>query len=153
MPSSALSDSLHRLTHAYKSQLREAVLEKQMALPITHIRVLKGVCKNPECTAQSIAKRMCRDKAQITRVLKELISERLVERAENPQDRRSQLLRPTEQGRQVMQQLRKLEQKTADSMTKNLSPEEIEQFVRLANTMAENLIGDSAAHKANCRGE
>ena len=153
MPVSILSDSLQRLTHTYKSRLREAVQEKQLALPITHIRVLKGVCRNPECTAQSIARRMQRDKAQITRVLKELLSQGLVEKVGNPHDRRSQLLRPTEQGRQIMQELRALERQTAGVMTKSLSQDEIEQFVRLADVMAANLTGDLAPRKGSGKGK
>ncbi|WP_193164433.1 MarR family winged helix-turn-helix transcriptional regulator [Microbulbifer hainanensis] len=144
MTASSISEALHRLMHAYKSAMRQAVADRQIDLPITHIRALKGVCSNPECTAHSIAKRMQRDKAQITRVLNDLLKEELIEKRDNPADRRSQLLYPTPKGRDIMRELRSMEQETAADMTRNLSQEEIDAFVRIAAAMAENLTGDSA---------
>lgn len=135
----SIGEALHRLMHAYKSHMRQAVQDRQLGLPITHIRALKGVCRNPQCTAQSIAQRMQRDKAQITRVLNELLRDGLIEKRDNPADRRSQLLRSTPKGRAIMGQLRGLERKTATAMSKNLSREEVGEFIRLATIMAENL--------------
>ena len=140
----SISESLHRLMHAYKSALRQAAADRQIGLPITHIRALKGICSNPECSAHSIAKRMQRDKAQITRVLNELLKEGLIEKRDNPADRRSQLLCPTQKGRDIMRELRSMEQKTAADMTRNLSREEVNAFVRIAAAMADNLTDDSA---------
>ncbi|MFC6631861.1 MarR family winged helix-turn-helix transcriptional regulator [Microbulbifer taiwanensis] len=141
MPSPSISESLHRLMHAYKSRLRQLVQDRQLGLPITHIRALKGVCSNPQCTAQSIALRMQRDKAQITRVLNELIRDDLIEKRDNPADRRSQLLLPTAKGREIMGQLRNIERQAAAAMTKGLSRDEVDEFIRLATVMAENLDG------------
>jgi DNA-binding MarR family transcriptional regulator len=80
---------LHRLTHTYKSRLRETIKEKQIPLSIKHIRALKGISRNPACTAHSIAQRMQRDKAQITRVLNELLKDGLIAKIDNPKDSRS----------------------------------------------------------------
>lgn len=139
MPTHSLSESLHRLTHAYKRQLREAIREQQIQLPVTHIRALKGVCRNPECTAQSIATRMQRDKAQITRVLNELLQAGLIVKIDNPNDRRSQLLRPTQQGEETMNQIRLAEQQTAERLTQLLGPDDLESFIRIANTMSDSV--------------
>jgi DNA-binding MarR family transcriptional regulator len=140
----SLGDALHHLVHSYKSSLREAIRAQAIALPITHIRVLKGVCRNPECTAQSIGNRMQRDKAQITRVLKELLDEGLIIKVDNPADRRSQLLRPTAQGEAVMAQLSELENQTIARMTQNLTDDEVASFMRIAKVMAGNLKGDES---------
>lgn len=142
MSSALISESLHRLLHAYKSHMYRELQNKQLGLPITHIRVLKGVCRNPSCTAQSIARHMQRDKAQITRVLNELLREGLVEKRENPADRRSQLLFPTAKGRDVIGQVNTIERQTAALMTKNLTTKEVDMFIRLAAAMAKNLGGD-----------
>lgn len=139
MPTHSLSEALHRLTHAYKRQLRAAIREQQIQLPVTHIRALKGVCRNPECTAQSIATRMQRDKAQITRVLNELLQAGLIEKIDNPNDRRSQLLRPTREGEKTMDQIKLAEQQTADRLTRQLGPDDLESFIRIANTMSDSV--------------
>lgn len=143
MSSSHLSDTLHRLVHAYKSHLRAAVAERELGLPITHIRVLKGICKNPHSTAHAIAQRMQRDKAQITRVLQELLNEGLIEKRPNPEDGRSQLLHPTPKGLAVMEQLQQAEQETAAIMTRSLTASELELFAELTARMVENLTTQS----------
>ncbi|MCK7596957.1 MarR family transcriptional regulator [Microbulbifer sp. CAU 1566] len=136
---SLLSDTLHRLVHVYKSRLRAEVTQRALGLPITHMRALKGICRNPHSTAQSIALRMHRDKAQITRVLKELLMEGLIEKRPNPEDGRSQLLFPTEKGSEVMRQLLEAERETAAAMTRSLSDAELKQFAELSARMVENL--------------
>ncbi|WP_043316063.1 MarR family winged helix-turn-helix transcriptional regulator [Microbulbifer sp. HZ11] len=143
MSESTLSDNLHRLMHGYRGRLREEVSRRDLGLPITHIRALKGICRNPESTAQSIAQRMQRDKAQITRVLKELIAEKLIEKRPNPNDGRSYLLFPTEQGKAVLAELMTAEQETAKAMTRSLSTRELSQFADLTARMVANLSKES----------
>ncbi|ENO15245.1 MarR family transcriptional regulator [Marinobacter nanhaiticus D15-8W] len=133
------SEPLQRLTHAYRSRLRQTILEHRIPLPSTHIRVLKGVCRNPQCTAQSIAERMFRDKAQITRVIKDLLDRNLIIRIPNPDDRRSQLLRPTDQGQALMERIDAIEGQVTAEMTHNIGKDELETFVRLAHRMVDNL--------------
>ncbi|SIS74363.1 MarR family winged helix-turn-helix transcriptional regulator [Neptunomonas antarctica] len=136
---SSLSETLHRLTHTYKSRLRETIKEKQIPLPITHIRALKGISRNPACTAHSIAQRMQRDKAQITRVLNELLKDGLIAKIDNPKDRRSQLLQLTSSGELIMAQLNAVEQQITAQMTCNLSEQDVAAFIRISNSINDNL--------------
>ncbi|MGP4843967.1 MarR family winged helix-turn-helix transcriptional regulator [Marinobacter sp. 1Y8] len=142
----SLSEPLHRLTHAYKSGLRRAIRESQITLPITHIRALKRINAVTDCTAQSIVQHTQRDKAQITRVLNELLANGLIIKSDNPNDRRSQLLKLTPSGDQVLKQIQALEKETTALMTKGMKQTDVELFVRLANTLADNLSGDSPKH-------
>ncbi|MDF1692386.1 MAG: MarR family transcriptional regulator [Zhongshania sp.] len=144
MPVQALNEILHSLTHAYKLGLRSGIKTQQIPLPVTHIRALKGIRHNPHCTAQSIAQRMQRDKAQITRVLNELHQEDFISKIDNPADRRSQLLRLTTKGEKIVSQLDTVEQQTRKTMTANISDEEIAVFIRIANTMISNLSENTA---------
>lgn len=139
MSSLPLSETLHKLVHAYKTQLRSDIMAQNITLPVTHIRVLKGVCRNPECTAQSIAQRMQRDKAQITRVLNELQHTRLITKIDNPNDGRSQLLRPTRAGEKIMAQIMIAERQTVAHMTQGLSAGDVETFIRLATIITNSV--------------
>ncbi len=143
MPSLSLSETLHTLVHAYKKQLRSDIAAQEINLPVTHIRALKGICRNPESTAQSIALRMQRDKAQITRVLNELQQSGLITKVDNPKDGRSQLLRPTAEGEKIMRQVNISERKTVAHMTQALSPDEVDTFIQLANRISKSV--DEAA--------
>ncbi|MGI2059214.1 MarR family winged helix-turn-helix transcriptional regulator [Shewanella baltica] len=154
MPSLSLSETLHRLVHAYKKQLRSDIAAQEIDLPVTHIRALKGVCRNPESTAQSIALRMQRDKAQITRVLNELLQGGLITKIDNPKDGRSQLLRPTAEGENIMTQISTSERKTVARMTQALSSAEVDTFIKLANRISKS-VDEAAAAKsgADCHAQ
>lgn len=141
-----LSEPLHRLTHAYKSQLRRAIRDSQISLPITHIRALKRINAVTDCTAHSIVQHTRRDKAQITRVLNELLASGLIIKSDNPNDRRSQLLKLTPSGNQMLEQIQSLEKETTALMTKGMKQTDVDLFIRLANTLADNLSEDSPKH-------
>nr|WP_297462218.1 MarR family transcriptional regulator [uncultured Halomonas sp.] len=139
MSDASLSESLHQLLHAYKRALRQAYREADMALTMSHMRTLKGVQRIPDCTAQAIASRTHRDKAQITRLIKDLLDAGLIAKQPHPDDRRSQILRLTVDGEHLVTQLRAVESTAATRMVKGLAPDEIEHFVKLARLMAANL--------------
>ena len=113
-----------------------------LPLPGTHVRALKTVCYMEGCTAQRIAQRMRRDKAQITRVLNDLLEAGLINKASNPADKRSQLLHPTPAGEAMMQRIQQLEEQTLGRMTRDLTQQEVEHFIRIAWHMTQNLEGD-----------
>ncbi|MCU7961749.1 MarR family winged helix-turn-helix transcriptional regulator [Shewanella sp. SW32] len=150
MSSLSLSETLHRLVHAYKKQLRSDIAAQEIDLPVTHIRALKGVCRNPESTAQSIALRMQRDKAQITRVLNELQQSGLITKIDNPKDGRSQLLRPTAEGEKIMTQINASERKTVARMTQALSSDEVDTFIKLANRISKSVDDAAAKSETDC---
>lgn len=135
----SLADPLHQLTHAYKSHMRRAIQAAGVELPITHVRAVKGVALIPGCTAQLLAVRMQRDKAQITRVLNELLNAGLIIKRNNPEDGRSQLLELSADGQALMQQVKKLEAATAERMTRGLAEEQIDAFIRIAKSITDNL--------------
>ncbi len=146
MQNLSLSEPLHRLTHAYKSGLRRAIRESQITLPITHIRALKRINAVTGCTAHSIVQHTQRDKAQITRVLNELLANGLIIKSDNPNDRRSQLLKLTPAGDQMLEQIQALEKETTALMTKGMKQTDVDLFIRLANTLADNLSGGPLEH-------
>lgn len=150
MKPSSLNEALHQLIHAYKKQLIANIRQHQIALPITHIRVLKGVVRIPACTARVIAQRMGQDKSRITRVLNDLVHEGLVERSDNPDDRRSQLLAPTNAGKEMFEKISVLEEEAAACLTVGLSADELAIFLRIASTMTANAIDhETESHRSH----
>lgn len=139
MNSRYLADPLQQLSHAYKSYMRRAILEAGIGLPITHVRVLKSIAAGERCTAQALAACMRRDKAQITRVLNDLLATGLIVKRDNPADRRSQLLELSSAGQGLMQQIQRCEAAAASRMTRGLDSTQVDHFIHLANHMADNL--------------
>jgi len=137
-----LSRTLHQLMQTYKAQLQAEIKQQKIGLPVTLIRVLKSVRHIPECTAQCIAKRMSRDKAQITRALNQLLSSGLIDKKSNPNDRRSQILVPTPAGQDLLSQIDVIQHKVASQLTQNLTAQEVEQFLHLASSIINSVNED-----------
>lgn len=134
-----LADPLQQLTHAYRSHMRRAIQAAGIELPVTHVRVLKGIAFTPQCTAQLLTVRMRRDKAQITRVLNELLSNGLITKQHNPEDGRSQLLELSVEGQALMLRIATLESTAAERMTQGLSTEQVDSFIQTAKRITDNL--------------
>lgn len=134
-----LLDSIQQLTHAYKAGMRRLIQAEGIELSITHIRAMKGIAHMPQCTAQALAQRMQRDKAQITRALNDLLEQGLISKLGNPQDRRSHWLALSPAGEALMQRLLELETRAAHRMSEGLSDEQVASFIRLAQHMGHNL--------------
>lgn len=138
MSTQSLSETLHQLMHTYTSLLLDGFQQKGVTLSVTNIRTLKGVSHNPNSTALSIAKRMQRDKAQITRALNDLLAAELITKTSNPLDGRSQLLQLTAKGEAVMIKLDAAEEWARKQLTQDLSLVELALFFRVSRTMIDN---------------
>ncbi|OZG74136.1 MarR family transcriptional regulator [Hahella sp. CCB-MM4] len=139
-----IGESLHRLLHAYKRAMRRGHQQVGLNLAVSHIRSLKVINhyqkeKRENCTAQIIAARLQRDKAQITRVIKDLLAENLIEKHQHPEDRRSQILRLTDKGVETMKRIKEAERLAGICMAQGLKPDEVTEFMRLAEVMTDNL--------------
>ncbi|WP_412558099.1 MarR family winged helix-turn-helix transcriptional regulator [Thalassospira sp. MIT1370] len=132
-------ETLHRLVHAYKRSLMNAMVDADMPMPISHKRVMKWIIRIPGITAQQMAEKSGQDKGRITRLLKELENDGLIERRPHPIDRRSQTLHLTAAGETRMEAFRTVEQHVRTRMTRGLTPQQIRDFVEIANLMADNL--------------
>ena len=136
-----LADPLHQLAHAYQSHMRRALPAAGIEWPITHVRALKGIALTPNCTAQSLAVYMRSDKAQVTRVLNDLLGAGVIVKHDNPEDGRSRLLQLSTSGEALMLQARALESAVAKRMTDGLSTAEVDTFIRTAQRITVNLDG------------
>lgn len=136
-----LADPLHQLAHAYQSHMRRALPAAGIEWPITHVRALKGIALTPNCTAQSLGVYMRSDKAQVTRVLNDLLGAGVIVKHDNPEDGRSRLLQLSTSGEALMLQARALESAVAKRMTDGLSTAEVDTFIRTAQRITVNLDG------------
>ncbi|SLJ85294.1 MarR family winged helix-turn-helix transcriptional regulator [Psychrobacter sp. DAB_AL43B] len=142
-----LSETLHQLMHIYTNLLREGIRRQELELSVTHIRTLKCVCHDLQSTAQSIAKRIERDKAQITRALNDLLAADLIFKTDNPLDGRSQLLQPTAKGKDVMVKLDAAEDWARKQLTQNLTTAELTLFFRVSRNMIDNVKNSQTSGK------
>lgn len=133
------------LVFGFKSIVKRNFRDLSATVTPMHVRSLRIIDREPSCTSQHIAGFLQRDKAQIARLVKELIGQDLVESQSNPRDKRSRLLGLTVAGKSVLQRLQSAEVDAVNRMTRGFSKKELKLFVELAEKMAGNLAADNSA--------
>jgi DNA-binding MarR family transcriptional regulator len=106
-----------------------------------HIKSLFCINRLENCTSVDISDALGRDKAQITRLIKELIEKELVHKIPNPNDKRSQLIELTSHGESSLKKVLAIEATIIEKMHQGMSKEQINQFEQLSRQMLDNLQG------------
>jgi len=119
--------------------MKQTMKRQQLSLTPLSFLMLKSIHDTAECTAHSIAEMTYKDKGQITRLLKELIDQGLIEKHPNPKDKRSQILTLTEQGESVFEALQQADYATLNALKTGLTDEELSQFLTIGQKMIQNM--------------
>ncbi|WP_241033780.1 MarR family winged helix-turn-helix transcriptional regulator [Vibrio maerlii] len=82
---------------------------------------------------------MDRDKAQVTRLLSSLIKQELIVKEPSPEDKRSQCLRMTKSGEEIIAKLTNVDSVMFEKMKDGIDPADLEIFEQVAIKMARNL--------------
>ncbi|MDP5190891.1 MarR family winged helix-turn-helix transcriptional regulator [Rheinheimera baltica] len=134
-------ETTFHLAHAVKQQLSYVLETQNLGIAPMHVRVLKIIHKRKGCTAIDIAGLFKRDKAQITRLVQQLIELKLVQKQPNPDDKRSQLLVLTAKGEGVQHSVGAFFDTMQTQMFQHIEAYELEIFMKVAEKMTENLAG------------
>ncbi|NOH97398.1 MarR family transcriptional regulator [Vibrio sp. 99-70-13A1] len=134
-------DSLFKLVHSLKRNMQVQIESLDLDIAPMHVRVLKIISKKPQCTAIDIAHFLDRDKAQVTRLLSSLFKQELIVKEPNPEDKRSQCLRITPQGQEIMEKISGVDKTIFKKMTNDITHDDLEAFERVSKAMARNLSG------------
>ena len=124
---------------------------QSLGLASMHIRALRIIKKNEPCTANILAQKSGRDKAQITRLVNLLVEEGLIIREANPEDKRSQLLLLSQSGNQTYAQLQKVGEVATQIMYEGISVKDREDFERISKQIIENVSGATQSEKCNVK--
>ncbi|WP_413283543.1 MarR family winged helix-turn-helix transcriptional regulator [Vibrio sp. MA40-2] len=135
----SISDSVFTIMHLYRLTMRSKLNATDIGLHSMHVKCLTFIDRNTVCTANDIASFFSRDKSQIARLIKEMIDKNWVTKVANPQDKRSQLLSLTEQGKSLANLIADTQRDVQEKIQKNLSTEELEEFKRVADIIANTL--------------
>ena len=104
-----------------------------------HLKSLKVISIIDNCTGQKLADFMGRDKAQINRLIKELVSQELITKIDNENDKRSHLLKLSIKGDKIIELFKTAEKRVFNKMASDISPEKIDDFIQLTQILQSNL--------------
>jgi DNA-binding MarR family transcriptional regulator len=139
-------EQLHALIHRFKSHLHHALRgADDDALAPMEARALSFFARAPGSTASDLVQHSHRDKAQVTRLIKELHARGLLAGAPDPGDRRCQRLHLTELGHAMQRTMLQHRKRWTAMLVKDFSPEDREHLLTLLGRMRRNIEGASAA--------
>lgn len=135
----SLANTLFALIQNYRVTIREAINAGELGLNAMHVRCLHIIATTTQCTANDIVNQTQRDKAQIARLVKELIALKLINKDASEHDKRCFILSFTSEGRSLYGKLLAAEQQVNAQMCKNLNPQQINDFLHTAQQMIKNM--------------
>ncbi|MEL0659933.1 MarR family transcriptional regulator [Psychromonas arctica] len=134
-----IANTLFTLMQSYRVTIRKAINANELGLNAMHVRCLHIIAGNKGCTANDIVNQTQRDKAQIARLVKELIGLNLIDKRASEEDKRSYILSFTVQGNELFNKLLNAEQQVNELMCQNLTPQQIQAFSNVASIMSQNM--------------
>ncbi|MFY8325078.1 MarR family winged helix-turn-helix transcriptional regulator [Pseudoalteromonas sp. ZZD1] len=137
-----LAATLFALAQSYRVTVRNSINANELGINALHVRCLHIIAQTPGCTANDIVQQTQRDKAQIARLIKELIKLDLVTKCADENDKRCFILSFTTAGEQLLQKLHAAEQSVDALLCKGLDQSQIDNFLHTANTMISNIKND-----------
>lgn len=134
-----LSEALFSLVHKVRNNMQHEIKLLALDLSPMHLKSLKVISIIDDCTGQKLADFMGRDKAQINRLIKELVCQELITKADNEKDKRSQFLLLSVKGIEIMNMFQNAEKQVFNKMINDISPEQIEDFIQVTQKLKNNL--------------
>ena len=137
--SNLMQDNIFGLFYQFKACMLKALSDTGASIAPMHVKSLHIINRTSPCTAQDIALTMGRDKAQVTRLVNDLINRSLVCKKPNPKDKRSQFISLTPSGVEMVKVMSQVQKEIMQFMQKDIALEDLEAFNRVALLMTENL--------------
>ncbi|WP_181902230.1 MarR family winged helix-turn-helix transcriptional regulator [Thalassotalea euphylliae] len=134
-----LGESLFDLIHTVRSNILHKVKMLNVDLTPMHLKSLTVISNIEHCTGQKLAAVMGRDKAQINRLIKALVSQKLVVKKDNLEDKRSQLLVLTPAGLVIMEAFKQAEKEVFEKMLVDVPHSQLTTFIDTAKQLRANL--------------
>ena len=125
---------LNRLAAHINDEL-EATLESEIGVTLAQWRALAMVKYNDATTAAEICLELRHDSGAMTRMVEKLVTQELVAREQNADDRRAYRLRLTRAGKRVADQGFEIARQNLNRLTADVPVAQGEQLISLLQTM------------------
>lgn len=139
MKSESISETVFRIAHSYRLIMRSALKANELGLNAMHVKCISLINKNVSCTANDIVNHLARDKAQIARLIKEMMEKKWLTKTANPTDKRSHFLALTAEGKALAKLIDEAQHDVHLKMQENITSEELKEFQRIAAKISANI--------------
>lgn len=133
-----LKGYIFNLAQSYRMNLKQAVNAHDLGLNGMHVRCLHAIANQKQCTANTIVVKMGKDKAQIARLIKDMIDKGWLKKQASAEDKRSQIITLSNDGMQLQQKIKQLEIQLQTQLLAGLSEQEIAEYYRISAKILAN---------------
>lgn len=109
----------------------------------TQLHVLALVKRQPGIRSSEISRIFGLDLSTVSRHVSDLVNQGLVERSEDPDDRRALLLHPTDSGMDLVNEISERQQQVLDRALASWSTEDQAELIRLISRLTTDLSDQS----------
>lgn len=129
------------LTNVQAKKLAEAFNNRLMSKGITRVQwiALYYLDKHEALSQMELAEKLNIKPSSVVRLMDRMERDGLVERVKNPEDRRAYNLIFTDKGREFWNTIKGEGEIMGDIFTKDISPEELNVFIKVLEQMVENI--------------
>ncbi|RBW46062.1 MarR family transcriptional regulator [Psychromonas sp. B3M02] len=132
-------NNLFTLMQRYRMTMRDVINANELGLNAMHVRCLHIIEATEACTANDIVQKMQRDKAQVARLVKDLMNLGFIEKNASKEDKRRFILSFTESGSALLMKLLAAQKEINNSLCKGLNKAQLDTFLSVVDKMSENL--------------
>lgn len=132
-------DQIRDLVHDLKAQTQASLRLEGTGLSPLEARALSFFARHPGAPQAELVHAAHRDKAQVTRLVRELVERSLLERTEVEGDRRSHGLRLTEAGKLLHKDVKRQRRQLAETALDGLNGEQRRQLAGLLEHLRANV--------------
>jgi DNA-binding MarR family transcriptional regulator len=125
---------------------------RNSGMSMSQYSILMQLHHHQSCTVSDISERFDTTSAAASQIAEKLVQAGLLERAEDPEDRRTKLLTLSPRGKDLVERGIEERYRWVDDLAEHLSPEErqtIREGLELMTRAAEELEPDEHAHEAS----
>lgn len=134
---------LDQTARKVKQYAQTAFIENDFDLTIDQWSALKVIFEQPNLNNKDLAEKCGKDQPTLTRIVDLLIKKGLVERFSKDSDRRCLQLRTTDKGSKKVKEIAPKVAELRMKAWQNLDEQDFENFVRILNTITNNLTPNS----------
>ncbi|GGC58116.1 MarR family winged helix-turn-helix transcriptional regulator [Undibacterium terreum] len=138
----AVLEQFFGLMHHFKSQMHQALSTDNFELGPFGAQALAFFEMHPKGTQRDLIRYFGRDKAQVTRLLKQLEERGLISRELDAEDKRSHQIQLTAAGKALQATVHKHKQKIAEEMMVDFDAKERASLIELLGRMRSNIASD-----------
>ncbi len=138
--SAALGFQLNRAAHLMTDEIARRFAAQGYDITAQDFGILMRLLQEGAITQVKMSELMMRDKATITRRIDRLVKKKLIERVENPEDRRSFFVQLTVEGREALNTITPLVRDFQQEVVSDVSGEDRETVMRVLSLISNRLM-------------